>query len=112
MIYQAIVFFAIEVILLFIASSHSPGYCVEMEGEMDVEKTSLLNKESSNSSKRGALCKECGIKRPLRSCHCPEYDFVSSFYPDVIDALFVLIIMILLLIIVLGLGISNTTYFS
>lgn len=69
---QALVFFLIEMVLLLVTSMHSPGTCSEMEGEVDVEKASLLGKEAPNTPKRGAICKECGIKRPLRSCHCSE----------------------------------------
>lgn len=69
---EAIVYFLFEVALLLVTSLHSPGYCVDMEGDVDVEKASLLNKDGGSSSKRGSICKECGIKRPLRSCHCTE----------------------------------------
>ena len=66
-------YFVLENTFLLIASLHSPGYCVDMEGDIDVEKATLLNKEASTVPKRGNICKECGIKRPLRSCHCAEY---------------------------------------
>ena len=64
----------IETILLLLASLKSPGYCADMDGEEDVEKASLLNKTSNPGVQRGSVCKQCGIKRPLRSCHCSHCD--------------------------------------
>ena len=58
----------LEVILMFISSLSSPGYCVDMDGEKDVESTSLLSKPDVPS--KGVTCPNCSIKRPLRSCHC------------------------------------------
>lgn len=60
----------LELIFMFLASLLSPGYCVDMEGEEDVEKASLLNKSDIPGTSRGTMCESCGIKRPLRSCHC------------------------------------------
>ena len=88
-------FFVVELVLIIVTSNHTPGLCVDMEGDVDIEKTSLLTKEIPNGSKRGAICKSCGIKRPLRSCHCTEYVLHSIFIRvDVIVVLFVLIITI------------------
>ena len=69
----------LELLFLFLASLQSPGYCVDMEGEEDVEKATLLNKEDNLPGNRGSICKECGIKRPLRSCHC-----AASPYPSLL----------------------------
>ena len=71
--HESVVFFVVELVLIIVTSNHSPGLCVDMEGDVDIEKASLLSKEVPNGSKRGAICKSCGIKRPLRSCHCTEY---------------------------------------
>ena len=60
----------LELLFMFLASLLSPGYCVDMEGEEDVEKKSLLNKSDVPGTRRGTMCEGCGIKRPLRSCHC------------------------------------------
>lgn len=73
-------YFVLENTFLLIASLHSPGYCVDMEGDIDVEKATLLNKEASTVPKRGSICKECGIKRPLRSCHCAEYKILHLLH--------------------------------
>lgn len=72
-------FLFLELLFLFLASLQSPGYCVDMEGEEDVEKATLLNKEDNLPGNRGSICKECGIKRPLRSCHC-----AASPYPSLL----------------------------
>ena len=64
----------IEIVFLLLASFKSPGYCADMEGEEDMEKASLLNKTSNQGVQRGSVCKQCGIKRPLRSCHCSYCD--------------------------------------
>lgn len=61
----------LEIIFMFISSLISPGYCVDMEGERDVESTSLLSKPDIPS--KGVTCPSCSIKRPLRSCHCIAY---------------------------------------
>ena len=71
---QVFVLGLIETAFLLLASLKSPGYCADMEGEEDVEKASLLNKSNSANAQRGSVCKQCGIKRPLRSCHCSECD--------------------------------------
>ena len=72
-------FLFLELLFLFLASLQSPGYCVDMEGEEDVEKAALLNKEDNLPGNRGSICKECGIKRPLRSCHCAASLHIVSF---------------------------------
>ena len=69
----------LELLFMFLASLLSPGYCVDMEGEEDVEKTSLLNQSDVPGIRRGTMCESCGIKRPLRSCHCAAYVYLWKF---------------------------------
>lgn len=65
-------FIIFELVFAVITSYISPGYVTDMKDEEDVEKTSLLNASSKMPIQQGSKCKQCGVRRPLRSCHCTE----------------------------------------
>ena len=102
-------FIIFELVFATITSYVSPGYVTDMKDEEDVEKTSLLN-TSKAPIQQGSKCKQCGVKRPLRSCHCTEYVFFLLQFPDVISALSDLITTISSLIIVSGTITSISIY--
>lgn len=103
-------FILFELVFATITSYVSPGYVTDMKDEEDVEKTSLLNTSSKAPIQQGSKCKQCGVKRPLRSCHCTEYVFFLLQFPGVISALSDLITTISSLIIVSGTVTSISMY--
>ena len=62
-----------ELAFAMIASYVSPGYVVDMKDEEDVENASLLNTNAGSQLHPVTTCKQCGVRRPLRSLHCTEY---------------------------------------
>ena len=101
-----------ELAFATIASYVSPGYVVDMKDEEDVENASLLNTNAGSQLHPVTMCKQCGVKRPLRSLHCTEYTTPPFTDLGVISASFVSITTTFSLTIALAMGISSTTCFS
>lgn len=98
-----------ELFFAIVASYSSPGYVVDMKDEEDVENASLLNTNSGTQLQQVAMCKQCGVKRPIRSLHCTEYAVLSRVDLDAISVLCGSIITMFSLIIALDTEISTTT---
>ena len=75
-----------ELVFATLASYVSPGYVVDMKDEDDVENASLLNTNTASQLHPVVMCKQCGVRRPLRSVHCTEYATQSLGDVDVISA--------------------------